>query len=370
MKLKSLILGSAAALLAVSGAHAADAIVAAEPEPVDYVRVCDAYGAGFFYIPGTETCLSISGYVWYQIAATSARDVTDTPGYYAGVADGWVKGTRVRLNFDARSDTEWGTLRGYIRLQGDWNGGFDGSVAVDQGFLELGGLIMGYTESFFVDSKNGGGSNYGSFSWGGMYYGYQERQLIGYRFGGSQGFFGAVSLEDASVGGGPYEWMPDVVAKIGVTQGWGTAWVLGAYDYDRNGAVLGDDGGFALQAGLNLNIPSMPGSAFKLIGYYNDSDNAYGPNSPLGMDPEWAVLASFKYAASSNLALILSAEYFADIYSARGSDVKTSTDAWAAEVSAVWTPVKNFEIRPEIVYSKVQGLDGTVSGYLRFTRYF
>ena len=58
MKLKALLLGSAAALIAVSGARAADAIVA-EPEPVEYVKVCDMYGAGFFYIPGTETCLSI-----------------------------------------------------------------------------------------------------------------------------------------------------------------------------------------------------------------------------------------------------------------------------------------------------------------------
>ena len=59
MKLKTLLLGSAAALIAVSGARAADAVVA-EPEPVDYVKVCDMYGAGFFYIPGTETCLKIN----------------------------------------------------------------------------------------------------------------------------------------------------------------------------------------------------------------------------------------------------------------------------------------------------------------------
>ncbi|MBY5807028.1 porin, partial [Rhizobium ruizarguesonis] len=55
MNIKSLLLGSAAALAVVSGAQAADAIVAAEPEPVEYVRVCDAYGTGYFYIPGTET---------------------------------------------------------------------------------------------------------------------------------------------------------------------------------------------------------------------------------------------------------------------------------------------------------------------------
>ncbi|MGO4832748.1 porin, partial [Rhizobiaceae sp. 2RAB30] len=49
MNLKSLLLGSAAALVAVSGAQAADAVVVAEPEPVEYVRVCDTFGTGFFY---------------------------------------------------------------------------------------------------------------------------------------------------------------------------------------------------------------------------------------------------------------------------------------------------------------------------------
>ncbi|KAB2715299.1 porin, partial [Brucella intermedia] len=66
MNIKSLLLGSAAALVAASGAQAADAIVAPEPEAVEYVRVCDAYGAGYFYIPGTETCLRIHGYVRYD----------------------------------------------------------------------------------------------------------------------------------------------------------------------------------------------------------------------------------------------------------------------------------------------------------------
>ncbi|MGO8499682.1 porin, partial [Rhizobium ruizarguesonis] len=46
---------------------AADAIVAAEPEPVEYVRVCDADGTGYFYIPGTETCLKIEGYILFQV---------------------------------------------------------------------------------------------------------------------------------------------------------------------------------------------------------------------------------------------------------------------------------------------------------------
>jgi hypothetical protein len=67
MNIKSLLLGSAAALIAVSGARAADAIVVAEPEPAEYVRICDVYGAGYYYIPGTETCLKVGGYLRYDI---------------------------------------------------------------------------------------------------------------------------------------------------------------------------------------------------------------------------------------------------------------------------------------------------------------
>ena len=73
MNIKSLLLGSAAALVAVSGARAADAVVY-EPEPVEYVKVCDAYGAGFFYIPGTETCLKIDGYVRFRVTATKGTN--------------------------------------------------------------------------------------------------------------------------------------------------------------------------------------------------------------------------------------------------------------------------------------------------------
>ncbi len=69
MTLKSLLLSSAATLVAISGAQAADTIIAPEPEAVEYVRICDAYGAGYFYIPGTETCLRIGGYVRYQATA-------------------------------------------------------------------------------------------------------------------------------------------------------------------------------------------------------------------------------------------------------------------------------------------------------------
>ena len=57
MNIKSFLLGSAAALLAVSGARAADAVGRGRTGAYRIRRVCDAYGTGYFYIPGTETCL-------------------------------------------------------------------------------------------------------------------------------------------------------------------------------------------------------------------------------------------------------------------------------------------------------------------------
>ena len=58
---KSLLLGTAAGLVAVAGAQAADMPVKAKP--VLYVKICSLYGDGFYYIPGTDICLKLGGYV-------------------------------------------------------------------------------------------------------------------------------------------------------------------------------------------------------------------------------------------------------------------------------------------------------------------
>jgi len=70
---KSLLLGSSATLVAVAGAQAAD-LPSKKAAPATYVKVCDAYGAGFFVIPGTDTCVKIGGYVRaeYQYVAPQA----------------------------------------------------------------------------------------------------------------------------------------------------------------------------------------------------------------------------------------------------------------------------------------------------------
>ncbi|MCR5858980.1 porin [Mesorhizobium sp. J428] len=373
MNIRGLLLGSAAALAAATSANAADAVMAPEPEPVEYVRVCDAYGSGFFYIPGTETCLQISGYVWYQIGATS-EGAGDTPNYWAFARDGWNKSVRARVNFDARSETEWGTLRSYIRFQADWNGVGDGKVAADQAFIELGGLRMGYTESAWAETVNGI-SSFGSHTWGGLYYGYQQRALIQYNFS-SNGFFGTISLEDDTLDGEGY--VPDVVALIGYGADWGAVWARAAYDESFDGTPDGfggvNDGGFAASIGTQINVPNMPGSSFRLIGYYADGDHQYGAGSSwtaystMG-NSEWSVLASYYHQFTETFGASVGVQYFNDFYLA-GTDISSGVDGWSADLGLVWVPVTNFEVRTELNYDDNDLEDGTLSGILRFTRFF
>ena len=62
---KSLLLGSAAGLVAVTAGQAADLPVKAKP--VEYVKVCSLYGAGFYYMPGTDMCIKIGGWVRAEV---------------------------------------------------------------------------------------------------------------------------------------------------------------------------------------------------------------------------------------------------------------------------------------------------------------
>ncbi len=387
MAIKTFLLASAATLVAATGARAADAIVIPEPEPVEYVRICDAYGAGYFYIPGTETCLRISGYVWYQVAAEGFQNAGDSPDFqtYGGfpAVEGWLASVRTRVELDARSDTEWGTLRGNIRMQADFFGNNisqDGPVGIDQAIIQLGGLRMGYTESVWNDSIGAGVASYGSHSWGGLSYGYQQRHQVSYSFGSDQGFAATLSLEDDALTGDGY--VPDVVGAVSYNQGWGAVWAKVGYDEDRAAGVGPADDGWGITAGVHYNIPGFEGSSLRVVGYYSDSDNAYGVGSPalastLLSAPfgtgfgaaEWSVLGSYYHQFTPTFGASIGAQYFSDFYFGL-SDITSGFDGYEAEVALVWVPIENLEVRAEVYYDKVDTLDGTGSGFLRFTRFF
>src|SRR5829696_5608953 len=125
MKLvKSLLLGSAAGLAAVAGAQAADLPVR-KAAPVEYVRVCSAYGVGFFYIPGTDTCLRVSGRARFEYNVASARQFSQSPTGFRSTG---------RINLDARTQTAYGTLRAFVRYEiARRTGQFHSGTAIRQG---------------------------------------------------------------------------------------------------------------------------------------------------------------------------------------------------------------------------------------------
>ena len=225
MNIKSLLLGSAAALVAVSGARAADAVVVAEPEPVEYVRVCDVYGTGFYYMPGTETCLKVSGYVRYDIGVGDLfglQDVLDKEDFANGVFntnDTYYKRARAALRVDARTETELGTLRSYFQVNFDWDstttGAFadldgdgvaeqvgvfstttSGQAKLNHAYIELGGFLIGKTNSLFTTFTDYAGSVINDdFAVG---FGPYDTHTIQYRFDAGNGFTAAIAVEEGA----------------------------------------------------------------------------------------------------------------------------------------------------------------------------
>src|SRR5437667_6357928 len=117
---KSLILGSAAGLLAMGGAQAADLPVKAKP--VEYVKICNLYGDGFFYLPGTETCIRLGGSMqadyFYNASGGQqplyfANGFANTGGAQDRTTSAWASRARADVGLDSRTQTAYGTLRTY-----------------------------------------------------------------------------------------------------------------------------------------------------------------------------------------------------------------------------------------------------------------
>src|SRR6201994_3837655 len=130
--IKSLVLGSAAALLAGASAQAADLPIKAKA--VEYVRVCSLYGAGFYYIPGTDTCIKLGGYLRAEVAVQTNSNYS---GAYSGPAgannrlsNGYQWRSREDFNIDTRTATEYGVVRTYADLVFTWSSGtYSGAAA-------------------------------------------------------------------------------------------------------------------------------------------------------------------------------------------------------------------------------------------------
>jgi hypothetical protein len=146
---KSLLLGSAAGVVAVAGAQAADLPVKAKP--VQYVKICTLYGDGFYYIPGSDMCIKFSGYVRAQYAwnATSSgvQHYSGTGGAQDRTVSPYSDRHRARVEVDTRVQTAYGTVRTFeaIQMQNENNAE---AFNVTRAFIQFSGFTFGRTKSF------------------------------------------------------------------------------------------------------------------------------------------------------------------------------------------------------------------------------
>lgn len=207
MNMKSLLLGSAAVLLAVPSVRAADAVVVAEPEPAQFVRICDVYGAGYFYIPGTETCLRVGGYVRYDIGVGELGSVRATDRLNGGSHDTYAKNARFALKTWTAQETELGTLKTYTETRFNFGNGSSDLVAgpsdlarnkgvtLNFAWIQLGGLRIGKDESAYNTFIGYAGNVINDDL---VPFGEYDTNLISYTFDAGNGFSALVSLEQGS----------------------------------------------------------------------------------------------------------------------------------------------------------------------------
>ncbi|UZF93066.1 porin [Bosea sp. NBC_00550] len=410
MKLvKSLLLGSAAGIAAVAGAQAAD-LPSRKAAPVEYVRVCTAYGAGFFYIPGTDSCLRISGRVRAEYAVGER---------YSDFQDAYGTRARGRLNVDVRTQTAYGTLRTFIRYELTNNTGIYASGTgpfnvgsnvpglsrgpassattslLDLAFVQFGPITAGRAQSFFDFYASD--LNFASIRTADS-----RVNLLAYTATFGSGFSATVSLEDRTSGtvgrelGGiiqdPVLFVnggaavtqgqdyPDLIASLRVDQGWGSAQLSGAVG-QRNYATLanvaavnGDEFAWAIQGGVKINLPSLAaGDALWLqaayadgaLGYLGWSGGSFGlgrlgrlsladasinpVTGSIDNSTGWSLVAAFRHFWTPTIRTEISASY---------SELKLGyNDNSQLFLASRSLDPKEFLVAANVIWSPVSGLD-------------
>ncbi|AZV22895.1 MULTISPECIES: porin [unclassified Mesorhizobium] len=378
MNIKSLLLGSAAALIAVSGARAADAVVVAEPEPAEYVKICDVYGAGYFYIPGTETCLRIGGYLRYDMgvgdsgALDGANNVADHMD--GSRNDTYYKNMRFTLRTYTGQETELGTLKTFTETRfqfgnssGDYTGDGTGwqagnkATTLNFAWIQLGGLRVGKDETVY-DQFIGYAGNVIQDTL--IPYGVKDTNLISYYFDAGSGFTGVVSLEEGTGVNTIDSYVPHVVGGLKYKGDWGA--ITGVVAYDSNYEEVSG------KVRLDVNV-SKELTLFVMGGYgTNDNINDFGTGrtqyKPWGGN--WAIWGGGTYKFNDKTSF----------------NAQVSYDDWknlGVAANVAYTIVPGFTITTEVDYlnaGKFDDLDfnnwtkadkkSSVGGIVRFQRNF
>ncbi|MBN9221189.1 MAG: porin [Mesorhizobium sp.] len=392
MNIKSLLLGSAAALIAVSGARAADAVVVAEPEPAEYVKICDVYGAGYFYIPGTETCLRIGGYLRYDIGVGDSGTldgVNNVPDHINGNSDRhdtYYKNMRFALRTYTGQETELGTLKTYTETRfqyGNKSGDYTNQSSTNSGandwqtvnkaaslnfaWIQLGGLRVGKDETVYDQFVGYAGNVLQDTI---IPYGVKDTNLISYYFDAGNGFSGVVSLEQ---GTGTYtidSYVPHVVGGLKYKGDWGA--ITGVVAYDSNYEEV------AGKVRLDVNVTKEL-SLFIMGGYGTDNNltdptiafNAKGRSQYKPWGGNWAVWGGGTYKFNAKTSFNVQASADDDKNIALAANVAyTIVPGYTITTEVDWDHYGNYG-NPSLYgnFTKADKKDG-IGGMVRFQRNF
>ena len=374
---KSLLLGSAAGLVAVAGAQAADLPVKAKP--VQYVKICSLYGVGFYYIPGTDMCIKIGGWVRAEYAYGDNGNMTWGPFNGNGNTRNTSNSTfraRGYITADSRNQTEYGTVRGYIAVGINTNDlGLNTAAnqfSANRAFIQWAGFTFGLAQSFFDFYSVPATSYWGSFpasdtgdpGWFVMGYTAQfgngfsatisveERRItqiinynsIGAITGGTltPGGF-STTLAGVSANAGAYGGFqaPDIVGNLRVDQAWGSAQIMAA-GHEVNAGYYGatpssggpdNKWGFAVGGGIKLNAPFIgQGDYFQAQVTYAEGALKYIFQTP---NSNWGYVSS----NSIGFGVLADAVYGGTLAGANATGLNLSS-AWGlnAAYEHFWSP--------------------------------
>jgi hypothetical protein len=377
--IKSILLGSAAGIVAVASAQAADLPTKKGAPAAEYIKICTINVGGTpitgFTLPSSDTCLKISGYDSAQYTIASHADAGQNQfGMF----------NRAQVNFDAVSNTGAGPLLAHIEIQADYGTGFDsryGGYGADyartqanSAYITWAGLTAGKHGSFF--DYFAGGPAWDDFispdhSGGPV-------PLLAYTVSVGGGFAATLSLESPEPAGSEGFRSPDIVGQLKLTQGWGNVQLAALGHYVNDTATPGVPGdstwGYAVLGGLTFNIPSYAGADIKIQGVYAYDALAYsgltspgdfnypgvpGENGVLGLDGDtyfngvsysdssaYSVAAAIDIPVSATFKITPEASYGSVTY----SDGPVKADAFVGGGVLEWVPVKNLVFDLDLLY--------------------
>jgi hypothetical protein len=320
---------------------------------MEYVRICDALRRGLTTtFPAPRPACKIGGYVRFQI------DFDDQD-------EGWRKTTTARVNLDARSETEYGTFKRFIELNFSNNGGefsdpdtttgFSeysdaSSFGIRYAYFELGGLMIGRNDTLWDGALSG------EFDAGGGDF----INSIRYTFDAGNGIAVSVALEEED---NNFDYVPLVVGKVSVAQGWGSFDVFAAYD-DRFSE-------FALKG--VAKIKATDALTLELLAAYESGATWFGL-ADFYAGYEWSVGGYLKYAVNDRLTVGAGAQYFADSHFGNfitNTTTEVGNDDWSIGAVIDYKVVENLNAKLAVNYDDGDSFtDGSFNGFLRLDASF